>query len=120
MRLIWQSKIASGSTISPDVDLSQSANFTLASHIDLRNSSRALETSANDLSSLSWLRSVIHRSPMTCVIAPDNAGLASSNQRRGVTPFVLLLKRSGNISARSLTVVVRNSLECKAATPFVL
>src|SRR5260370_34834397 len=55
MRLIWQSKIVSESTISPDVDFSQLANFTLASRFDLRNSSRALESSANDLSSLSWL-----------------------------------------------------------------
>ena len=38
-----------------------------------------------------------------------SAGLASSSQRRGVTPLVLLLKRSGNISARSRTVVVRSS-----------
>ena len=57
---------------------------------------------------------------MASVIAPARAGFASSNQRRGVTPLVLLLKRSGNISARSLTVVVRNSLEWIAATPLVL
>ena len=31
----------------------------------------------------------------------DRSGLARSSQRRGVTPLVLLLKRSGNISARS-------------------
>ena len=49
-----------------------------------------------------------------------SAGLASSSQRRGVTPLVLLLKRSGNISARSLTVVVRSSSEWIAATPLVL
>src|SRR4029077_18522863 len=30
-------------------------------------------------------------------------GFAKSNQRLGVTPLVLLLNRSGNISARSLT-----------------
>ena len=46
--------------------------------------------------------------------------MASSSQRRGVTPLVLLLKRSGNISARSLTVTVRSSSEWIAATPLVL
>ena len=41
----------------------------------------------------------------------ESAGLASSSQRRGVTPLVLLLNRSGNISARSLTVVLRSKSE---------
>ena len=57
---------------------------------------------------------------MASVIVPASAGLASSSQRRGVTPLVLLLKRSGNISAKSLTVVVRSSSEWMAATPLVL
>ena len=39
---------------------------------------------------------------MASVMVPASAGFASSSQRRGVTPLVLLLKRSGNISARSL------------------
>ena len=47
-------------------------------------------------------------------------GFDWSSQRRGVTPLVLLLKRSGNISASSFTVVVRNSFEWTAATPLVL
>ena len=46
---------------------------------------------------------------MASVIVRASAGFASSSQRRGVTPLVLLLNRSGNISARSLTVVVRSS-----------
>src|SRR5271165_3544059 len=120
MRLIWQSKIESGSTLWPDVDLSQLAKCTLASRIDLRNSSQVLESPANALRSLIRLKSVIQPSPITFVMAPDSAGLASSSQRRGVTPFVLLLKRSGNTSARSFTVVVRNSFEWTAATPLVL
>ena len=57
---------------------------------------------------------------MASVIVRASGGFASISQRRGVTPFVLLLKRSGNISARSLTVVVRSSWEWIAATPFVL
>ncbi len=111
--------MVSGSTICPEVDLSQLANCALASRFDLRNTSRKLGSPANGLSLLSWVSSVVHRSPMTCVIARARAGLASSNQRRGVTPLVLLLKRSGNISARSLTVVARNSFEWTAATPLV-
>ena len=54
------------------------------------------------------------------MIVRASAGFASSSQRRGVTPLVLLLNRSGNISARSLTVVVRSNLEWIAATPLVL
>ena len=42
---------------------------------------------------------------MASVTVRASAGFASSSQRRGVTPLVLLLKRSGKISARSLTVV---------------
>ena len=45
------------------------------------------------------------------MISRASGGFASSNQRRGVTPLVLLLKRSGNNSARSLTVVVRSNPE---------
>ena len=48
---------------------------------------------------------MIQPSPMASVIVRASAGLASSSQRRGVTPLVLLLNRSGNISARSVTVV---------------
>ena len=48
---------------------------------------------------------------MASVIVRASAGFAISNQRRGVTPLVLLLKRSGKISAKSLTVTVRNNLE---------
>ena len=40
MRLIWQSKMESGSTAWPLVDLSQSANCTLASRLALRNAAR--------------------------------------------------------------------------------
>ena len=40
-------------------------------------------------------RSVIQASPIASVIRGDRTGLASSSQRRGVTPLVLLLNRSG-------------------------
>jgi hypothetical protein len=36
MRLIWQSKIVSGSTTWPVVALSQSANFVFASRLELQ------------------------------------------------------------------------------------
>jgi hypothetical protein len=54
---------------------------------------------------------VIHPSPIAPEIARESAGFDSNNQRRGVTPLVLLLKRSGNISARSFTVMVRSNWE---------
>ena len=57
---------------------------------------------------------------MAAEIVSARGGLASRSQRRGVTPFVLLLKRSGKASARSRTVVLRRSLEWIAATPLVL
>ena len=53
-------------------------------------------------------------------IVSARGGLASRSQRLGVTPFVLLLKRSGKASARSRTVVSRRNLEWIAATPLVL
>ena len=48
---------------------------------------------------------------MASVMTLASPGFAISSQRRGVTPLVLLLKRSGYISARSLTVIVRSSRE---------
>src|SRR4029453_2488190 len=111
MRLIWQSKIVSGSTVSPDEDLSQFANSDLASRLAWRKPLRRSLLSANGLSLLNWLRSDTQLSPIASVIARANGGFDINSQRRGVTPFVLLLKRSGKISARSLTVVVRSSSE---------
>ena len=63
---------------------------------------------------------MIQPSPIAAEIAVESQGLASLSQRLGVTPLVLLLKRSGNTSARSLTVVLRKSSEWIAATPLVL
>src|SRR5580704_19327906 len=120
MRLIWQSNTVFGLTTGPELDFSQFANATLASRFDLWNAFCRSESSANGLRLRSWFRSVIHLSPIASVIVSASAGFASNSQRRGVTPLVLLLNRSGNISERSLTVVVRNSLEWTAATPFVL
>ena len=57
---------------------------------------------------------------MAAEIVSARAGLARRSQRLGVTPLVLLLKRSGKASARSRTVVLRKSSEWIAATPFVL
>jgi len=48
---------------------------------------------------------------MASAIVVASAGFANNSHRRGVTPLVLLLKRSGNISARSLTVIVRSNSE---------
>src|SRR5260370_5445229 len=119
IRLIWQSKIVFGSTVSPVFDLSQLANRAFVSRVALRELSRKLLSSASGFNLLSWLRSVIQPSPIASLIVRASVGLARSNQRRGVTPLVLLLKRSENISARSLTVVVRSNSEWIAATPLV-
>src|ERR1700733_9627383 len=86
MRLIWQSKIVFGSTTFPEVDLSQSANCAFAALLDLRNTSRKLLSAAKGFRLLSWLRSVIQRSPMTWEMMLASAGLAWSHQRTRVTP----------------------------------
>ena len=51
-------------------------------------------------------RSVTQPSPIASVSRADRPGLARSSQRRGVTPLVLLLNRSGNSPARSFSTVV--------------
>src|SRR4026209_1744795 len=111
MRLIWQSKIASGSSVCPEDHLNQSQKRRLALRLAFRKSSRKPLSLENAFSSLSWLRSLIQPSPIASVISVESSGLDSSSQRRGATPFVLLLKRSGKISARSFSVVSRNRLE---------
>src|SRR3974390_509224 len=105
MRLIWQSKIVSGLTSCPEVDFNQSANRALASRFDSKNARRKALSSAsgrNALSSLSW---VIHPSPMALEITLASLGLDCRSHRRGVTPLVLLLNRSGYISPQLLTGV---------------
>jgi len=111
IRLTWQSKIVSGSAVWPDVSLSQSANRVLASRFAAWKALRKASEAANGLSAFNCSRSVVQPSPIASVIAWARAGFANSNQRLGVTPLVLLLKRSGNISAKCLTVNVRSSLE---------
>src|SRR5262249_28655072 len=120
MRLIWQSKMLSGSTVSPDVRLSQSAKCDLASRLALRNSSRNPLSPASGFNLLNWLRSVIQPSPMASVMVSASAGFDISSQRRGVTPFVLFLKGSGKILARFFTVIARRRPVWIAATPLGL
>src|SRR6266481_5633998 len=120
MRLTWQSKMVSGSTTCPVVAFSQLANLTFASSFDLRKVSWKFESLANGLSLRNSARLEVQRSPMASVIVFASGGLHSNNQRRGVTPLVLLLKRSGNNSARFLTVILRSRPEWMAATPLVL
>src|SRR5215467_9857740 len=102
--------MVSGSTVWPDAVISQWTNSNLALRLALRKLSKKDLSSANRLRRLSRLRSLIQESPIALVIAVARPGFARSNQRRGVTPLVLLLKRSGNISARCLTVVVLSRL----------
>ena len=88
--------------------MSQSANCAFAARFALRNSPRNARSAANERSWRSWPRSMVQSSPIACEIASASAGFASRSHLRGVTPLVLLLNRSGKISARSLTVIVRN------------
>ena len=66
-----------------------------------RMRSRNAASFANFSRPRSWSRSVIQPSPIFSRISADSLGLALSSQRRGVTPLVLLLKRSGKKSAKS-------------------
>src|SRR5215468_7147083 len=111
MRLTWLSKIVSGSTVCPEDERSQSANDDLASRAALRNASRKLLSSVRGLSLARSPRLVTQPSPIASVMVRARGGFARNSQRRGVTPLVLLLKRSGNISARSFTVVERSNAE---------
>ena len=95
MRLTWQSKIVSGSRVCPVDHLSQSQICRFAFRLALRKVVAEAVVSGECFSSLSWLRSVIQPSPIASVISLESAGLHSSSQRRGVTPFVLLLNRLG-------------------------
>ena len=100
--------------------MSHSANCDLATRLALRIASPKPLSAASGWSFASSARSVIQPSPIASVMLEARAGLASRSQRRGVTPLVLLLNRSGYISARSLTVTVRSRSEWMAATPLVL
>src|SRR4029077_5207647 len=111
IRLICVSKMLSGFTVCPVAVQSQFANLHLASRLAVVTELWKELLSARGLSFSSCCKSVIHPSPMASEIARANDGFASKSQRRGVTPFVLLLNRFGNISANSLTVVVRSSCE---------
>ncbi len=108
---MWQSNIVSASTLKPNFILNHSAQSLLFSRFTCTNLSRNPASSASDLSRANCSRSVIHALPMASVIKSASGGFASKSQRRGVTPLVLLLNLSGNISARSLTVMVRNNSE---------
>ena len=111
MRLIWQSKIASGSRTCPVDHLNQSQNCCLASSLGLQEvvAEALVVREGFQLAKLAEI--LIQPSPIASVMSSESPGLHSSSQRRGVTPFVLLLKRSGKISARSFSVVLRSRSE---------
>ena len=79
-----------------------------------------MASSASGFSLRNWVRSEIQPRPMAPLMVRASGGLASNSQRRGATPFVLLLKRSGKIAARSATTVVLSKREWISATPLVL
>ena len=107
MRLTWQSTIVSGSSVCAAARRAASARAApgpRASPRGTRRGSRRRRRAAPARASSP--RSVIQPSPIASRDRCGRArGFASSSQRRGVTPLVLLLKRSGKSSARSLSVV---------------
>ena len=102
MRLIWLSKIESGSTAAP-ASLEPVGESHLGVALGLANALAERRVVGQRLRASRAGKSVIQPSPIASVMSAGQAGFASSSQRRGVTPLVLLLKRSGNISAKSLT-----------------
>ena len=109
MRLIWQSKMLAGSTIWPVAALSQSRKVRLGLVRGLAERF-AKGFVVGERRELAQSAEIGH--PAVADGLGDrcraSAGFASNSHLRGVTPLVLLLNRSGNISARSLTVVVRS------------
>ncbi len=57
--------------------------------------------------------------PMRRVISAASGGLHCSSQRRGVTPFVWFVNRSGHIAAKSASTCSRSSWLCSSATPLI-
>ncbi len=57
---------------------------------------------------------------MVSVMSPVRAGLLWRMNRRGVTPFVTFVKRSGHSSEKSFRTLSLSSCECSAATPLTL
>jgi len=76
MRLIWLSKIESGSTMTFEVDFNQSAKAILASRLAARNCARKPASSANGVSFRSCAESEIQPSPIASVMSRDKPGLA--------------------------------------------
>ena len=120
MRLICTSNSVSGSRLIPAAALIQSTNRTFAARLAARNFPRKAASAASGSIFRRADMSVTQRSPTASVSSFARSGLASSSHRRGVTPLVLLLNRSGNSPAKSGTVLVRSSSEWMAATPLVL
>ena len=122
MRLTWQSNMRVRIHLLPGRLLEPvGKQYLRIRALHARKASHSAVSLASGFSRLSWLKSVIQSFPdRPSVIASGQRRICPSSHRRGVTPLVLLLKRSGYISARSFTVVVRNSSNGSAATPFVL
>ena len=75
---------------------------------------------ANGLSFSIWLKSQRHSEPIYLSNNAANCGFATANQRRGVIPFVTLVKRSGKMRAKSAKVEVTIKSEWISATPLIL
>src|SRR5699024_4623621 len=119
-RLIWTSKMVSGSTSAPWWCLIQVAKAVLLARLISISSAMTASSLAYVRIDFSSLRLVTHASePLRRVNKLDNPGLHILSHRRGVTPLVLLLNFSGQISYHSRRVSALIISVCKAATPLM-
>mmetsp|Transcript_23788 Transcript_23788/g.76437 ORF Transcript_23788/g.76437 Transcript_23788/m.76437 type:complete len:289 (+) Transcript_23788:1096-1962(+) len=121
MRFTCTSNSACSGTLMPVAFSMYAARRTLFHSLTSANLAWNSGSSANSARPLSSSRSVTHASPPSVLVASlASRGLASSTQRRGVTPFVLFWNFPGNILAKSGNSLVCTSSECRAATPLTV
>ena len=95
----------------------QLARRSLFSRLAWRKARTKFAWSAIGRSASSCERSRRQPRPMRLSSSAASGGLACASQRRGVTPLVLLLKRSGKSLAKSAKMDCFISSECRADTP---
>src|SRR5438093_365278 len=117
IRLTCTSNIDSGSTATSVRSIVNLARASLFRLFTASSRSRSEPSSTNSSRRRSSLRSRIQPSPIALVIRWASGRFACRSQRRGVTPFVLLLNRSGQSLAKSGASNFFTSSLCSAATP---
>lgn len=116
--LTWISNKESKLNSTPVLDLTNYQSLSLLWRLMSAYSFKILTSSAilTIFFNSSWFK--IQSSDLKCLSKKaDNLGLHNFNQRRGVTPFVLLLNFYGLMSTNSLNKNFFNNSEWSAATP---